>query len=375
VTQDPRTGQERAVELLRATFAIPSWLPATAASRLVWAIRCALVLGLLLLVAAAVDRSLWDWLNLLIVPAVLAIGGYLFTRFENERTNQRAESQRNLDRQIADERTQEDRQIAQQRTESDRKIADQRRQDDILQAYLDQMGLLLERGLRGSEGATEARTLARARTLTVLARLDGERKKSVLQFLYESRLIDKDSPIVNLAGADLSGLKGRRARLDGACLKGTDLSGADLSGARLEGADLGEAILAEADLKWAILDFADLHSANLNQANLSHAHLVETNLIGAELVEATLREANLRVAKLRYAILRDADLSDAEMRYCNLEVAVCSWRQLAQADSLEGTTMTDGQTLRGIDTPNGPTFEDWLKSKDRAGDGETPNRS
>ena len=27
-------------------------------------------------------KTLWDWLKLLIIPAVLAIGGYLFTRFE-----------------------------------------------------------------------------------------------------------------------------------------------------------------------------------------------------------------------------------------------------------------------------------------------------
>jgi hypothetical protein len=28
-------------------------------------------------------RTLWDWLELLIVPAVLTVGGYLFTRSEN----------------------------------------------------------------------------------------------------------------------------------------------------------------------------------------------------------------------------------------------------------------------------------------------------
>ena len=36
-------------------------------------------------------RTLWDWLNLLIVPAVLALGGYLFTRSENRRSEKAAE--------------------------------------------------------------------------------------------------------------------------------------------------------------------------------------------------------------------------------------------------------------------------------------------
>jgi hypothetical protein len=36
-------------------------------------------------------RTLWDWLNLLIVPAVLALGGYLFTRSETRATQAAAE--------------------------------------------------------------------------------------------------------------------------------------------------------------------------------------------------------------------------------------------------------------------------------------------
>jgi hypothetical protein len=145
-------------------------------------------------------RTLWEWLKLLIVPAVLAIGGYLFTRSENERTRQSAEKQRDLDREIADQRTNEDRRIAQERTESDRQIADLRRQDDILQAYLDQMGQLLldrNRPLRKAKKGEEVQALAQARTLTVLTRLlDGGRKGSVVGFLSECELITKDRHVL-----------------------------------------------------------------------------------------------------------------------------------------------------------------------------------
>ena len=47
-------------------------------------------------------KTLWDWLDLLIVPIVLAIGGYLFTRSENRRTQKIADQERTLDREIAD---------------------------------------------------------------------------------------------------------------------------------------------------------------------------------------------------------------------------------------------------------------------------------
>jgi hypothetical protein len=36
-------------------------------------------------------KTLWDWMDLLIIPVVLAIGGYLFTRSENRATQAAAE--------------------------------------------------------------------------------------------------------------------------------------------------------------------------------------------------------------------------------------------------------------------------------------------
>jgi hypothetical protein len=79
VEQEPQTARERAVLLLRATF-LPGWHP-TPGQRLVWAIRAAIILGVFVLIASAVDKTLfgktvWDWLDLLIVPAALALAGY-----------------------------------------------------------------------------------------------------------------------------------------------------------------------------------------------------------------------------------------------------------------------------------------------------------
>jgi hypothetical protein len=107
-------------------------------------------------------RTFWDWLSLLIVPLVLVLGGDLFNRSESRRTKDDAEQQRKADRQIADDR----------------------RQDDTLQAYIDGMSQLLtdiELPLHRAQRGDSLSTVARARTLTVLGRLDSVRKRSVLQ--------------------------------------------------------------------------------------------------------------------------------------------------------------------------------------------------
>jgi hypothetical protein len=52
--------------------------------------------------------------------------------------------------------------------------------------------LLMERDLRASKEGSQVRILARARTLTVLERLDTSRKAEVMQFLVEANLLQTD---------------------------------------------------------------------------------------------------------------------------------------------------------------------------------------
>jgi hypothetical protein len=92
-------------------------------------------------------KTLWDWLQLLIGPVMLSLATVAFARQQDAR-QQRIENKR---------------------AEAERELAEQRAQDEVLQAYLTQMStLLLEKDLRSSEEDSEVRTLARARTLTVL---------------------------------------------------------------------------------------------------------------------------------------------------------------------------------------------------------------
>jgi uncharacterized protein YjbI with pentapeptide repeats len=279
-------------------------------------------------------KTLWDWLQLFIVPLALAAIGLWFAAQQEARQQQ----------------------IEAKRAQSEQQIEEQRAQDAALQAYLDQMSqLMLEGNLRDSEGGSE-RTLARARTRTVLGRLNSRRKGSVVQFLYEASLIDKEHPVVSLSdvrlrGADLSG-----ATLIGASLFNADLIDADLGG----GANLSDADLRETDLNEADLSNAILSGANLSGADLSSADLIGADLIGADLIGADLSGANLSGGAILIgadlsggAILGGANLSDADLSGADLSDVYLSGadlsgvkgvgeKQLEEAKSLEGATMPKG---------------------------------
>ncbi len=193
-------------------------------------------------------KTLWDWMQLLVVPAALAIGGFWLTH--------RAQKQRDKENEDAQKRRDAENE---QRREHEQFLEQQRAQDAALQSYLDQMShLILEKSLFASQPHDVHRTLARARTLTILERLDKDRKRYILQFLYESRLIDQEQCIIRLKEANLSEANLSQTHLPGANLPWTNLSRADLSN-------------------------ADLHGANLSNANLSNANLSNANLSGADL--------------------------------------------------------------------------------------------
>jgi uncharacterized protein YjbI with pentapeptide repeats len=185
--------------------------------------------------------------------------------------------------------------------------------------------LMLEADLRNSRPSDEVRLIAEARTKTILGGLrvhsgwqESYHKRDVLEFLYATRLIAKDNPVINMNAANLI-----RANLNWLDLTGANLSGAPLLGATLQGTTLLDADLSKNDLKEA-----DLTGANLTIADLSGAFLTDADLTGADLTGAVT-------------------LSREQVKACR---------------SLKGATMPNGQKYEEwLATPDG---QQWLKHKE-----------
>jgi uncharacterized protein YjbI with pentapeptide repeats len=172
---------------------------------------------------------------------------------------------------------------------------------------------MLHKDLTGSTAASmdpndEVRTLARARTLTAIARVDGEENKSLTNFLTEAGL----TCMVGTTICDLHAAEGAGpALLQGAILQGADLEGAVLPEANLMDTDFSQADLSEARLGQARLSVAKLNGARLAGADLRYAYLDSAHLEGAHLENADLTGAVLTGAHLEGAHLAGADFGDA----------------------------------------------------------------
>src|SRR5918911_1459557 len=158
-------------------------------------------------------------------------------------------------------------------TQENQQLLDQEaRQNSELQSYLSALGEL------PSNPDPAADTAAQAQTLTVLPALDLEQKRTVMQFLYQANLINKDNPRIKLFYADLTSanLKGSDSQenvfvLDNASLRGANLGNADLEYISMKGVNLSPARLVNTNLS----------NADLSDANLNHAWLSQVDLSGA----------------------------------------------------------------------------------------------
>ena len=280
------------------------------------------------------NKTMWDLLQLLIVPLlVLAVANHL-----NEAANER------------------------QRLDT----VDRHRQEVYNRFLSDISDLILEGGLTEPEAKHSVRAVARARTLTTLQEIDPARKRSLITFLAQSKLIDGMQPVIHLNDADL-----QEVNLSGLYLWGKNLVGADLRAANLQDASLSKAFLMGANLRDAdmrgallwntLLTHAKLEGADLRGANLINADLENTRLAGAKLKGALYSEktrfpsgfdparhtalaiapgSDLRNAQLQETFLRHVNLAKANLAGANLESA-----QIQGAD-LRGADLS-GANLRG----------------------------
>jgi uncharacterized protein YjbI with pentapeptide repeats len=369
---EPKTPRERAEDLIR--LLVPDWRPTS--QQVLWAVRIVVVLivvlSILILIGSPYGITLWDWIKLLIFPAVLAIGGYWF---------------------------------AEQRAQTDRRIEAQRAQETALQAFLDQIthsNAYSE--LRTAPASGHERAAVRAKMQILLLRLDEVRRGVLLSSLHGVKLIRKEEiipygytkeesektgeerwryPILRLNDIDFS-----RTELNpDTKLTFDDLRGIILRGAKLRRVNLSGANLRNADLRDADLSYAQLRKANQQDSEWipgefyneyrkairgrSASGLLETDLI----LETDLSEANLSRANLNGANLSRANLSKANLRYADLRGADLSGAYKMNSDGSNRKLVANeeleqqAKSLEGATMPNGQKYEDWLTSKDRAEDG------
>lgn len=239
-------------------------------------------------------KTLWDWLQLLGIPIVLAVVAFFFSLAERIAERNDADRRDKIQREVSLDQTRE----------------------SALQAYFDRMTeLILDRNLHGALQGNEIHSIVHGRTRAVLSQLDGRRKGTVVQFLYAADLLGnvvphepdttRKVPIVSLGEAtDLNQVILSRSTLWGINLEMTDMKEAILTGIDLFGAIMNGVNLSGATMSGVNFCQADLRVANLNGIKASGSVFVAADLRGANLKGAEFRDGvdfyNIKLSGAKY---------------------------------------------------------------------------
>lgn len=247
-------------------FPINRWVVLSAAGGI------ALAMFIYAVIVVPVGKTLWDWLELLIVPLALLVGTVIF-----DQLNKTRDSERQAKRQREQELRQED-----------------HYREEALQKYFDQIDKLIL--TTEHSDAAMIHRLAASRTITVLRRLEGMRLQEAVDFLRATETIRGVPSVSILQGKNLQEVDMDGVDLSYFDLEETRLVSCKLRGADLSGAFLHNAVLSYADLSYADLNGADLRGAILTEAVLDNTYLAGTNLTGAivtpEQLAAAIRESD-----------------------------------------------------------------------------------
>ena len=204
-------------------------------------------------------KTLWDWLDLLIIPVALGLIGWAYSQIEKVKTQN---------------------------------VEEERKQNEILESFLETMTkLIMEHDLQ-SKPSQQTIAIARARVNIALSNLNGQRKGQILQFLYESDLIDI-KPKLLLLGANL-----QNAILDEIVLGKSEIKGAFFNKSSIQRANLKGAILIGCDFSHTNFSNSLLENANLSYTNLSDSQLKNMDLTTVNFEGTNLTGANLEGSKI-----------------------------------------------------------------------------
>lgn len=205
-------------------------------------------------------KTLWDWMDLIIIPITIIIISYLFKEYEKNK---------------------------------DSKIEEEKFQNQSMESFIDIISdLIIKNDLLKSNVKNDIFTLIETRIKFVLEILDGSRKGQLLQFLLNIGLIKPNSKLalnaVNFDNAMLDGIILNNIEIKGVYFRYSSINNSDLSNSNFNGCDFSNANLSNSKV-----ENCDFSYAFFNNACLKNMNLTKVNFEGADLTNANLNNSTI----------------------------------------------------------------------------------
>jgi uncharacterized protein YjbI with pentapeptide repeats len=264
------------------------------------------------------SKNVLQFASSLILPLMLGIFTVVITFQQQtlarqQRLEDKVESrlQRDDDRKELHEQRQQDWNISQTAQAIQNKVVIDQYRDEVLVAYIKEIGDLLEKKNGSLTSHSLTHTLARVKTLNTIRQLDGSRQIHVIRFLCEAgQLINtNESTALDISTAELTDIDFRKT---GRLLTNTKIS---LAGVYLVNSTFSNMDLLNVNFSFATLDNVNFSSSKwVHNVNFSSAQLYDVNFASAAwLANVDFSSAGLHNVDFSSVGLYDVNFSSSQL--------------------------------------------------------------
>jgi len=226
-------------------------------------------------------KSLWDWMELLIIPVALGIAGWALNNAEKSNSY---------------------------------KKESERAQNEIIDSFIKIFTqLILDKNLT-KDSDIQIKIIARTRIMFALNNIDRSRKRQILQFIYESGLIF-NKPTLNLNGANIN-----NANLDEILLTNAEIRGAYFINTSMKKTNLEESIFIGCDFTNANFTNSKVKNLDLSYTNLTGVKLKNMDLTSVNFLGAIFKNTKLNNSKLTEAQIITIQIMNKNFKIRNVEI-------------------------------------------------------
>ncbi|CAF4880910.1 unnamed protein product [Rotaria socialis] len=226
----------------------------------------------------------------LLLPLTLGVFTVVIT-FQQQSA---AKQQRDGDREAAKQLRDQEKQDAELLRKQDKDLDKQRYENGRFDAYIQQMGKLLEKYHGSIKSSEIAATLARVKTLNIFRQLEPQRNVHIIRFLYEAKQLT-DTPenrSIDLSTAKLLDIDFRDTAVDGKQLDQLSLTGIFLLNATFIGIKMSNINFSRTKFDTTNFSLAKIHDANFSFAEFYNTSFTTTYFSNTVFAKTTFQNVN-----------------------------------------------------------------------------------
>ncbi|CAF4926956.1 unnamed protein product [Rotaria socialis] len=258
----------------------------------------------------------------LLLPLTLGV----FTVVLTFQPQSAAKQQRDGDREAAKQLRDQEKQDAELLRKQDKDLDKQRYENGRFDAYIQQMGKLLEKYHGSIKSSEIAATLARVKTLNIFRQLEPQRNVHIIRFLYEAKQLT-DTPenrSIDLSTAKLLDIDFRDTAVDGKQLDQLSLTGIFLLNATFIGIKMSNINFSRTKFDTTNFSLAKIHDANFSFAEFYNTSFTSTYFSNTIFAKTTFQNVNFSsttfdTIEFPWGKLENVYFSSNNIRYINFQ--------------------------------------------------------